>query len=297
MRRPRMAGGVLLALAAVSGCLPRQEVPHASHWLDRARGKAGSPFAADTVVLQTTLIDQPAPDAYLTEDLWAAGTVTDPLPAELAALLEVNGLRVRVVTGVPPAKFLSLVGSEDSAVSPMVRGCAPGKPKVVPVNGPLDKLSFQVQTDLKADRAKLDVQDAECGLSVTAKPAADGRIRLTCEPQVQHGTRQTWLRPTADGTAFKRQEQKTLTAYPTLTWDVTVGPDEYLIVGPTPDPAGTLGKAFFYAESAEQIRQRVLVVKAGRANPAANPANVPTRPTNAAAAQAGGGRVTRGTAD
>lgn len=296
MRRPRWAGGVLVALAAVGCTLPRQPVDRASSWLDRARGKGGSPLAADALVLQTTLIDQPAPDPYLTHDLWAAGAVTNPLPAELSALLEVNGLRVRVVSGVPPAKFLSLVGSDDATVSPMVRGFEPGKPKVVPVNGPLDRAAYSVRTDLTADAAKVEVAAAECGLSITARPGPDGRVRVTCEPQVQHGDRQTWLRPTADGTAFDRREQKSLAAYPTLGWDVVLGPDEFLIVGPTADPAGTLGRAYFYADAADRVRQRVLVVKAARPTGAPNAAAVPSRPTNAAAAQLAG-RVVRGSAE
>ncbi len=295
MLRPGWAGGVLVVLVACAGCLPRQEIQRASGWLDRARGKGGTPLAPDAIVLQTTLIDQPAPDPYLTQELWTAGTVTNPLNSETAAILELNGLRVRLVTGVPPAKFLSLISSEESTLSPTARACSPGKPKVVPVNGPLERVACQIQSDLKADRVKFELEDVECGLSVTARPEADGRIRLWCEPQIQHGNRQTWLRPTTDGTAFSRHEQKPLTAYPTLGWDIVLGPDEYLLVGPTADPAGSLGKAFFFMDQADRIRQRVLVIKAGRANPAAAVAPATLRPTTAAAAQAG--QIIRGSAE
>jgi hypothetical protein len=87
---------------------------------------------------------------------------------------------------------------------------------------------------------------------------------LHCELQVQHGDRQGWLKPSADGTAFAREDHKPLAAYPTLSWEVTVGPSDYLVVGAAEQPADTLGQAFFFAAGDGRQRQRVLVVRAGR---------------------------------
>src|SRR5436305_1887610 len=81
---------------------------------------------------------------------------------------------------------------------------------------------------------------AACGRGVTAVRVAGGRVRLTCAFEVQHGEKRAWLAETADGTEFTRRDRKPLAAYPGLTFEVTVGPDDYLLVGPTPDAADTL---------------------------------------------------------
>ena len=262
MSRPRTAGGlgILALVVLMSGCLPRQHAPRTAEFFDRVRGWAGG---GGGTYLQTTLIDVPAPDPYVDRDLWAAAGVGNPLGPEQTALLELNGLRVRVVSGVVPPRFLELVSSEQSTLDPMLRSASADKAKVVPVNGPIPDAAFRVRTDLRADDVKVDVTGAECGLAITATPTADGKVTLRCEPRVQHGDRQAWLRPTADGTGFARAEGKPLNAYPTFAFDVAIGPHDYLIVGPTEAPAETLGELFFRAAVGDRVRQRVLVVRAG----------------------------------
>lgn len=290
MRRPRMAGRVVVACCALAcglatGCvLPKEVGSRTAGWYDRVRGGTGNPAGAGGLYLQTALLDRAAPDPFLSGDLWSTTAATNPLSAEQSALLELNGVRVRVVGGIPPAQLVSLLSSED-ALSPMARTVRPGTPKVVPVNGPVDAARFAVRRDLKADPSPTELTDVECGLAVTARPADGGRVTLRCAPQVQFGDRQQYLKPTADGTGFARQEQKPLDAYPTLGFEVTVGPGEYLVVGPTADPAGTLGQAFFYATAGDRVRQRVLVVRAGKAG-GDGPADpkLAMRPTAAAAA-------------
>lgn len=295
MTRGRWAvGGAVALLAAVAGCVSQADLTHSSAWLDRVRGVNGPPLPADALVLQTTLLDRPAPDAYLATGLWNEATVTNPIPADLSALLQVNGLRARVITGVAPARFLAMVADEHSTISPMARACEPGKTKVVPVNGPLDKLSMQVQPDLKSDRTTYERTGAECGLATVAKPTGDGRIVLRCEPSLQHGDRQSWLKPTADGVGFARSEQKPLDPFPTLAFEVTLAPDDYLIVGPFAEPTASLGHAFFYVTEGDRVRQRVLVIKASRA---VSPVATAGVARTSAAAAAMSGTLVRGTAE
>ena len=289
---------LLLAAALAGGCLSRGDGPRTAAWYDRVRGwtgaTAGPAVPADAMILQTTLLDQPAPDPYLSRDLWTAGTATDPLSAEQSALLELNGLRVRVLNGVLPPKFLELVHSDEATVAPMARSAEAGKAKVVPVNGPLARAAFKVRPTLTAAPAANDLDDVECGLSVTATPTKDGRITLRCDPQVQHGERRTLFRPSADG-EFVRHNQKPLDSYPGFGWDVPLGPMDYLIIGPTERPEGMLGQAFFHTPAGDGVRQRVLVVRAMRQADVSSdgpPAGPRPRPTAAAAAAQPNGRFT-----
>ncbi|HVK18271.1 MAG TPA: hypothetical protein VM533_15120 [Fimbriiglobus sp.] len=263
MRRPWKASGLMvLVCAAATGCLFRGSDARSAGWYDRVRSMTGSGLAVRTV-----LIERPAGDPYLSRDLWASAG--KPLSHEQSALLARNGLRVGVLTGMVPGEFEQLVTSEQAAVNPMHRTMQPSKPKVVPVNGPLERCSYRAFHDLAADPTPSELFTAECGLSVTVRPGEGDRVTLVCEPQVQHGDKQAWLKPSADGTEFTRRDAKPLEAFPTLSFEVTLGPQDYLLVGPADEPADTLGQAFFYSVTENRARQRVLVIRALRGSAAA----------------------------
>lgn len=294
MRRPRWAGGLALAFAFAAGCAhPREASTHTTAWYDRVRGWTGLQPAEGSLVLQTCLIDRPAPDPILDHDIWDAAHTSNPLPAELSALLELNGIRVRVTGSIPPPKLLALLRSGD-AVDAKLRTAKPDEPRVIPVNGPVDELRYAVFSELRADPTPTELNGVECGLAIAARPADNGRVTLHCEPRVQHGERQSWLRPTADGTGFARRDQKPTETYPTLGFEVTLAPGEYLLIGATPATGGTLGQAFFTPSAGDRVNQRVLVVQAGKAGVNSAMSTGPT--TAAAAAQAAGRPTARGSA-
>src|SRR5438067_1845702 len=124
MPRARWAGGVAVAAAlAAVGCLSLPKAPTSAGWLD-PYNVFGTSAPAGKVFLQTTLIDQPAGDPYLTRELWAASG--KPVPPERAALLAENGVRIGRIVGTPPAEFLKLVTSEQSTIRPTQSTCSPG---------------------------------------------------------------------------------------------------------------------------------------------------------------------------
>ena len=88
-------------------------------------------------------------------------------------------------------------------------------------------------------------------------------MKLRCEPQVQHGERQDWIRPTADATGFSVQGEMPLERYPGLGFDVTLEPSEYLVIGSPAAAIESLGSAMFSVEAKSESRQRVLVIRAG----------------------------------
>ena len=251
----RVGLSVCVLVAACVGCLPKaQSLKPAAVW-DRMRG--ANP---DAVVVRTTLVEAPLGDPALDADLWA--TAGRPLRHELAALLAANGLRVGTFTGLMPAEFERLSRTPHATLDATDRGFGPGQSKVVPVNGPLATLSFRDRLDVGAEPAAWDLAAAECGVRVTAAPAAGGQVELTVEPQVQHGDKLPYLKPSADGTALAREDRKALKPYPALAFGVTLGPKDVLVIGPTPDPAETLGGGFFMSHANGRVRQRVLVIRA-----------------------------------
>ena len=247
--RPLFRAALLATLAP--GCFWAQKRPPAP---------VRHPTEAESgvTVLRTALADRPAGDAYLADGIWAYAT--RPLPHELAALLARNGLRAGLVTGVPSAEFLALMSNPAGLVDPADRTFTPGRTNVVPVAGPIAHAEFALTSTVAADPVPGAFDAAECGLAVTATPLSEGRVTLECEPRFQYGEPRSFILPAADAT-FTRRERKSREQLGFLAFKVTLGPGEALVVGPTNDPAGTLGGAFFVDADPARVRQRLLVIQ------------------------------------
>jgi hypothetical protein len=254
-----MRGGVVgcLLLLCVVGCFPKADNLRPAAIWDRMRGAE-----PDGYIVRSVLLDRPIGDAYLNRDIWS--TAARPVPHELATLLAQNGLRVGLFTGVIPGELSQATTSATGTVDAMDRHYSPNRAKVLPTNGPLERTQFRLLTDLTAAPTMQEYTMTECGWNVTIKPADGERLKLTFEPQIQHGDKTLFVKPTADQTALTREDRKPLVPFPTLTFEVTLGANDYLILGPTADPAETLGGAFFITPTGEQVRQRVMVLRASQ---------------------------------
>lgn len=245
------AAACLIALA--SGCLWAGKRPPATP----VRAEPESPVT----VLRTAIADRPAGDYYLSNEIWAGAT--RPLPHELAALLARNGLRAGIISGVPPAAFVALLGNPGALLDPKDRGFFPGKSGVIPVAGPLPRAEFALTATVAADPVPHSFDAAECALSVALTKLEGGRVELECEPRFQYGEPRGFILPTADAT-FTRRERKMREPLAHLTFKVKLDPGEALIFGPTDEPVGTLGGAFFVEANPSRARQRLLVVQLKR---------------------------------
>ncbi|MFO0935482.1 MAG: hypothetical protein U0798_03075 [Gemmataceae bacterium] len=215
--------------------------------------------ATDRVILDYRLIDQPAGDPFAVDQLW--NMVTCPLSHERESLLAENGIRIGVVSGVIPPEFIDRVTSDRHVIEPRAFATKAGEEKIIPVNGPFEKVTTKVIRELASPPDSLDVKDGESGWAVQATPTDGGRLRFHCCPIVQSGMKQAWLRPTADRTQFKWEQSKVKDKLDTLAFDVTLGPGEYLVIGSTSQPGGTLGELLFFVAEPARVRQRFLVLR------------------------------------
>ncbi len=211
----------------------------------------------EQILFDTRLIEQPVGESYLTRGLWAVGS--DPLPHQLSALLAANGVRVGLVSGPPPAEFDKLVAGAGSAVAATLRSGLAGKPKLIPVNGPLDRCTADVTDALTADKRKVSLTAVECGVIATGTPEAGGRVTVRCQLLLRHGDKRPWWTATDDG-SFERTDERTKEGFPALVFEVSLTPNETLVVGPTAESEDTLGGVFFFTP--DQAKQRVLVLRA-----------------------------------
>lgn len=238
----------LLAIAC-AGCVSTDAEPTTAH---------RPPVPPTTgVILTTGLIELPPGDPYLTDQLWRDGA--DPLSHKQSGLLLRNGLRVGVLGGLKPVRFDALLANEATYRHATHRTLPADVAKVIPVNGPLDRVDLTHFADLTRPGSPLAMMAAECGLSVTGG-RCEGGVRLRLEPVAQHGDKELGVRLTTDG--LTRDDQRRRELFPALGFEVTLAAGDHLVVGTTADPGDTLGRALFLDAGPDRVRQKVLVVRA-----------------------------------
>ena len=253
-----------LGAATVAGCLSPADRPPTSvaRLLNTAQPTNG-------IYLESIILERPVGDPFLDRDLWAAAL---PVGAtDTRALLSENGLRAGILAGTLPPKFQTLLESETEAVNGRGLSFAMRREDVLPTSGPFDRITFKVLTDLASTRAKVTLEQAQGGIQVRPEALPDGRVRVRCEPQVQHGEKREWLRPSADDTGFVKHEEVPLLRYNTLAFDAVLNRDDYLVIGWQADQPSTLGSVLFATDAGGRPRQRVLVVRVRQMNPGRAP--------------------------
>lgn len=264
--RMRSIGVVVLLGAAVAGVgcerLLTRRGPTAAETIARSLAPVAS---SDGVVVDSVLLERPAGDPFLDRDLWAS--VLPVGSPETRALLAENGLRAGVLTGSVPTRFLTLLESQAETIDPQTRTFNVRKESVIPTAGPVDPCRYSVLTDLAGKPTPVELSQARCGVLIRPQPTTDARVRMYCEPRVQHGVSREWYRPSEDGTRFTRFEEVPLEMYPECGFEVTLAAADYLLIGWVADQPGTLGSALFGVEAEGRPRQRVLVVRARQMAP------------------------------
>jgi hypothetical protein len=244
----------LMPAACVSG-------PDSQPFLRRVFRPAS--LAPDVVQIDVALIEcSIAGASYLNEGLWAA-TDEQVVDAEQRVVLAENGFRVGQVVGPLPIELRALLRSGRTCVNPRRRFVAPGA-SVPLLLGPVQaECRYHVR---KGDGpAEVVLEQAQCSLIVVPLPAADGKTRLHFTPKVEHGEPVPQFVPVPDQSDWVMEIHRPSVSYPELAWDVTLGGNDYLVIGTWPDQPDTLGHESFLDPPGPGRAQRVLVLRTCRA--------------------------------
>ncbi len=253
---------LLIALLAVplSGCAWKGERARPWHaGLPGFGGVAGK----DVVLMDVVLLEAPYGDRYVDKGLW---DLVDEqiIPLEKKSLLEQNGFRIGLVGASPPSELLMLLTSPRSNVNPRRLQIRSGKTAPPLVLGPIREQSvFAIQRGKEKESIKLD--RTEHLLEVTATLTEDGRTRLVFKPQVKHGeTSMEMWRARPDRSDWMLQSSRPTKSWSSLEWELTLAPDEYVVIGGRFDRPGTLGHTSFLRRAESAPTQRLLVIRTSR---------------------------------
>jgi hypothetical protein len=258
-------GLLLLGLWAgmVGGCFTGKPLQSTS-WL-RPVGSAQGLTGPDVVQMDVALLEAAPGDPYLNEDLWTQAD-DQVVSLEQKALLAANGFRIGQVGGAIPADLQALLASKRSCRDPRRLQQHAGKPTRLPLGPVLPVCRFAMHQE---DRSiPVVLEQAECALVVVPSLTAGGRIRLRITPEIQHGQATVAPQPDRDRTLWMLQKQQPTETYAALSWEVTLAPNEYLLVGGYFDRPATLGQQYFLRIGESVANQRLLMIRASRYAPA-----------------------------
>ncbi len=278
----RQGRALLLGLLAglLAGCASGKPVRSTS-WLERWRPFHG-PMGADVIHMVVALIERPLDDPFLNQELW---TLIDEqaVALERKGVLNENGFRIGQIGGMTPAGLQTLLTSERSCVNPRRLLLHADKPTSL-VLGPIAPICrFQNQED--GEPALVCLEQAQYTFRVVPSVTKDGSTRLQFTPVIRHGEKSLTPQPAPDGSGFVLQEEQPTKTCSTLAWEVTLAPNQYLVVGACVDRTDTLGSQYFRRRDETVPVQRLLVIRTCRASAELPPEtdddvveNVPSQP-------------------
>jgi hypothetical protein len=264
MRRLRIT--IAVALAACLGCLGKPD-SRTSNWLDRLRPFSG-PSGPDTVFAHVAVLERPAGDDFLDREIWAS-VDTQVIEAEAKAVLDDNGFRIGLIAGMMPERLDRLLLSKKACLGARHLETRAGNPLHLDQGPEWPSAEAELLQDGRVTPRSFE--RAQCALQMVVTPLPDGRARLRFVPQVQHGEQKLWPHANYTGSAVVAQGGRPTELFDALAWEVSLWPNEYLIVGGRTAKRATLGGLFFLGADPTVSAQRLLVIRAGRRGPAPAP--------------------------
>jgi hypothetical protein len=275
MRR-RLALMFALCLGCAAGCYPPETVRSTTAWLPHLRPFQG-PSGPDVVQMRVALIECPLGGAdfrYINGELWSLADER-AIDIEHQQIMKDSGFRVGQIGSQPPPRLLELLTSARANASSRGVTFRADHPRELPIGPTLPVCRYTVEGE--DGKAEVRLDQADCRLSLTATVGKEGTtLRFT--PEVAHGDAKQVFRGD-DRTGWVSVPERPTESYPQLSWEATLAPNEYLIVGGAYDRPEALGHQFFVRPDEPAPVQRLLVIHMGAApqEPPVNPA--PSQPT------------------
>jgi hypothetical protein len=262
MRRGGL-GVLVLFCVCLGGCLSG-DPGQSTNWLERLRVSRGV-LGPDGVQLQMVVLEKPLGDNFLNDELWRS---TDCQVVGLAkkSILDDNGFCIGLVVGMNPEKLQTMLSCKRSWVGDRDHTLPIGTAaQTMPISPIIPLCNFRLRTEEVAK--DVEVRRGECVLRIEPTLAADGRTKLKFTPVVLYGDKAPDYEAAPENFGWSFQYKQLCIPCPELSWEVTVAPNQFLVIGThfdenaVEDAPQSLGSRFFLADTGRMFMQRVLVLR------------------------------------
>ena len=113
-------------------------------------------------------------------------------------------------------------------------------------------------------RMEVALDQARFCLEITAQFDSLGRTKLKFLPKVQNAELEFPIEAVPERSTWELRIEKAAKRYPDLSWEVTLAPNQYLLLGGRPERDKTLGASAFTQSPGPANVQRMLVIRSCR---------------------------------
>lgn len=275
-RRPWLAVGLsatavilLGSLLNLTGCNPRTEQLRPENLLGRIGQRNGEVIEARKCMLRVAILDRALSDPAINESVWKVAD-EQVLAPEVRRSLEVNGLKIGVITGeLPPELEAVLRAPPPHKVEPATFLLDDGDPTLISISAPVDQVSLLVNRDNHPSGK--DYDKASGFFRVTATQDGTNNVALRFTPEIHHGAIQRSYQPIVEATPYSPQQFKIndgqqIETFGDLSAVLMLEPGQAVVVGCRPEQKRSLG-TFLLTQGeahAEQRRQKLIMLWASR---------------------------------
>ena len=245
------------------------------------------PTGSDVIQLDVAILEAPVADATLNQQIWKLADELELAP-EMQTLVEKNGFRVGQIGGIAPQELQTLLTSERSCVFSRRIQIRSGSSRSLLLGPAVSQCQFVLcepggerPVDLKNGRYFLSVVPTLTSNSAGGPLGARTQLRFT--PEIQTGDEKDSSE--ASNNLNHKDETRHLLGlstlhsplsasersterYANLAWDITLAPNDYVLIGARYDQPNTLGWHCFVRTDETTPVQRMLVVRTTRSAPA-----------------------------
>jgi hypothetical protein len=275
----------VLALLAVAGCTLNKSELRRDGLLSRIGG-GGQVIEPRRCALQVAILSRPLREEALNGGIWNVADEQVVVP-EVRHALEVNGLRLGLVTGGLPAEVEAILNAPPpNKIDPSQILLPDGDHTLVSLGDSTPVASLLLSRENRAYGK--DYHDASGWLRVTAKQEGPSGVALRFVPEIHFGPIQHAFSavPNAGGYAPQRfmlkdgQEEETLRD---LAATLILQPGQVAVVGCRPEKERSLGTFLFTQPelNSDRLLQKVLLIWASRSSqglPTLEPIDPPDMP-------------------
>ena len=252
---------LLPILLALSGCL-RSEQVEPSNWMRQFKSAAITPEHA---LLEIALLECDLGDDYINRRIWEH---TDELvDFKKRGIIEDNGFRVGQLVSTPPTEFQKLLLSPRSCINPKALIFPAGKTSPIFLPQTQTQLSYEFVDG--SEHSEVTLNQARCCIDVTARFDSEGRTILTFTPKVEHDAPALPFHAAPESSTWELRTGKAAKKHVELSWEATLGANQYLFIGGRLDREKTLGQVAFTQPDGERPVQWLMVIRNSRAVTAA----------------------------